>query len=783
MEAQGTAGGGFGRPHELSPHGLGGVYTAQVSSGISYVAWNETDRRGWRIAAISHGHISRPTVLPADAKLQGLFSGHSRQVAAVWITPGYRRWAVHYAFLDRHARIARQGNIARIAARSFTYPQISLNDEGDLAAIWTEGSRFRTGANAAELAWCDARGRCVAPKQLAIPGATPYLTVAVTDRGTVVGLVGAHPRVWTVFAHVGRPGVRVSSLAVGGAPIAVSQGSAGAAAMFSPSKNRLAWTFFDPARGRFTKPRAVLDSSANAVPQLAANLSGEVIASWFHTTGQNGRHAELRAVTGSGTSSGRRRVVVSAGQAPGQTTSMWSAEQNARVVGISGKGNAVITWIRATPQGPRGLFYDTHSPGQRQFAGPINAQLARSSQTAGQYLSLAEAGVAKAGASNAWGDAKYNWYDELLNDTARSPQATIWGVVPLFETVDYDALADPSAANLGLVKHFAKKAQSYLDATVTPSPGAKETTSAYAPYPGNRGDVQTYFDDNSVWGLAFMDAYRAVHNTRYLTDAETAMDFVIGYGWDDAAGGGLWWNTWHSACEGSRPGACKQNTTRHSEVLGIATDLAARLYQVTGQSKYLDAALKYITWANHNILKWDGSYAGEVSGEQTMPHDGEGTMIAAFTALCQSNAGAVPKTVYDGVQPNKTQGVNPSFRLPTDPTNWCSWAEALAHHTAYGANPGGGPKDAVFPLNEGPQYDAYYLRGLLALYTYDHDASWYRLATETAQRIVSNAQGSDGLFLKDWSGASSVPGADPGEIRTDAASLSALAALASVSAP
>jgi hypothetical protein len=363
MFAQGTAGGGLGRRRELSAHGLGGVYAAQTSSGVSYVAWNEVGR-GWRIAAMAHGHTSRPTVLPARAKLQGLFNGHSRQVAAVWITPGHPRASVHYAFLDRHARLARQGNIARIAARSFTYPQIALNDQGDLAAVWTQGLGFRgAGGRTAELAWCDARGRCVRPRQLAVPGATPYLSVAVTDRGAVVALVGAHPHLWAAVAHIGRPGVRVSRLAVGAAPMAVSEGSAGVAAMFSPRKNRLAWTFFDPARGRFTKPRAVPDSDANGPPQMAASLAGNVLASWFHPTHRNGRPPELRVAIGKGTAAGKRRVVARAGQGPTQTASIWSAEQNIRTAGLSGKGSAMVIWERGTPQGPHGLYYAIHIGG------------------------------------------------------------------------------------------------------------------------------------------------------------------------------------------------------------------------------------------------------------------------------------------------------------------------------------------------------------------------------------------------------------------------------------
>jgi hypothetical protein len=348
--------------------------------------------------------------------------------------------------------------------------------------------------------------------------------------------------------------------------------------------------------------------------------------------------------------------------------------------------------------------------------------------------------------------------------------------VPLFETVDYDALADPSTANLDLVKHFADKAETYWDPNITPAPGAAQKTSAYAPYPGSTNDAETFFDDNAWFSLAFLDARAAMVNannptlaSQFLRDAVRGFDFIQAHGWDQSDGGGMFWNTYHEIPGGQG---------RSGEALAGATDLAARLFQVTGNRDYLSAAVQYITWANNHIFKWDGSYADAIPNEVTMPHDGEGAMIAAFTALCESNAGPVPHTVYDQVPPNKTQGVNPSFRLPDDPTSWCSWAEALAHHTAYGVNPGGGTLDAYFPLSEGPQWDAIYVRGLLSLFAHDHDTSWHQLAAGTAQRILSNAQGADGLFLKTWDGGSNVPGANPGEIRTDAASLSVLAALA-----
>jgi hypothetical protein len=405
--------------------------------------------------------------------------------------------------------------------------------------------------------------------------------------------------------------------------------------------------------------------------------------------------------------------------------------------------------------------------------GPILAGAVAAKQRPNQFLSVAEQGVRQA--SVYWGDARFHWYNELLHDTARSPEATIWGIVPLFEAVDYDALAAPSAANLALVRHFASKAETYWDRNITPAPGVSRKTPAYAPYPGSHSDQETFFDDNAWWSLAFMDAYRAMVAvrdsalaTRYLHDAERGFNFILANGWDHQ-GGGMWWNTYHRI-----PGGLG----RSGEALSSATELASRLYQATGKSVYLRAAEKYITWANHHLLKWDGSYANAISHEVVMPHDGEGAMIAAFATLCQSNAGRVPRGVYSRLPHNRTHGASPSFRLPARPSSWCSWADAVAHHTAYGVNPGGGVHDAFFPLREGPQWDAIYVRGLLSLYAVDHEGSWYRLSRVTAQAILHNARVAGGLFLKTWQGGISVPGAAPGELRTDAASVSVFAALA-----
>ncbi|MBV8217062.1 MAG: hypothetical protein JO325_01250 [Solirubrobacterales bacterium] len=388
------------------------------------------------------------------------------------------------------------------------------------------------------------------------------------------------------------------------------------------------------------------------------------------------------------------------------------------------------------------------------------------------YLAVVEHGFQEA--SSHWGNRPQHWYNAVLHDRKRYPLATIWDAVPLFEAVDETALASPTAANENRVVAFADYGERYWDRNVTPAPGVRKKTPAYAPYPGSWNDVETFFDDDGWWGLAFMDASQAMRQSgrlrlgsRYLADAERAFTFIDNNGWDTADGGGIWWNTDHVIPGGHG---------RSGEALAAATDLAARLYQAAGQPLYLQAAENYITWANHNIQATDGNYGLQISDASVMPSDGQGAMVAAFTTLCEAGVG-VPPSVYAGIPANQG-GAEPSYRLPSDPTSWCSWAEALAAHTAFGVRIGGGTYDGYLPLNDGPEWDDIYVRGLLSLYGYDHDSRWYGVANQTAQRILAYAQSSSGLFLKAWNGSSSVPGSVPGMLRTDASSLSVLAALA-----
>ena len=237
------------------------------------------------------------------------------------------------------------------------------------------------------------------------------------------------------------------------------------------------------------------------------------------------------------------------------------------------------------------------APGASASAATVASHPSSLSSSQKRYLSVVEKGFRAA--SSRWGNRRHHWYNALLHDSNRYPLATIWDFVPLFEAADYTALASPTSENVKRVIHFADYAARYWDRNVTPAPGVRRKTPGYTPYMGSWNDPETWFDDNGWWGLAFMDAAKAMSrarrynlSSRYVGDAKRAFTFIYDNAWDSAGGGGLWWNTHHSS-------------GRSSEALAAGTDLAARLYQTTGLLFYLHAAEKYITWANDNIQAQD----------------------------------------------------------------------------------------------------------------------------------------------------------------------------------
>jgi hypothetical protein len=341
-----------------------------------------------------------------------------------------------------------------------------------------------------------------------------------------------------------------------------------------------------------------------------------------------------------------------------------------------------------------------------------------------RYLALAERGVALAEAR--WRDRRLRWYDSRLGDRDRYPLATIWDIVPLFQSLDAIAIASPTAAHRSAVMHFAAGAERYLNRGLRPVPG-------YSPYPGDREPgAETWFDDNGWWGLAFLEGYRATGSRRLLADAERALTFIARAGWDPAAGG-IWWNTEHPFKSGP----------------ALAADalLAVLLYSQSGSQFALAQARRFLAYANSaGFSTADGLYA-DSSVNPTPVDYVEGPLIYAQATLCRLTGNAPECDLARRVK-----------------------ARALSR---FG-----------YLLDFSPQYDAIYEQWMLALYGLEGDATLYRMAADNARDAQARAVSARGLYLRGWNGETLSPAnAKPGMIQTHAATTSLFAWLAVYAPP
>ena len=388
------------------------------------------------------------------------------------------------------------------------------------------------------------------------------------------------------------------------------------------------------------------------------------------------------------------------------------------------------------------------------------------SRSQAHYLAAANKGVKQ---TNKWWNHGRHWYASVLG----GPNvASLWGIVPLFEALNGLQIAQPSNRHRHQLNRFARGAERYLNPNLEPVPG-------FGPKPGQRNPGKTtWFDDNGWWGLAFLDAYRATGNPRYLNDAEIAQRFISVSGWDTTPGrpGGIWWNTNHSFYAG--------------ESLAGGTLLSARLYALTHDQAYLDDALKFIAWGDvwltdpatglYARLRRPGTY-----GKNTTTVIGAPAAAAADRQALKANPDEAAKLEAAG-EPVPAPGeastakrnyppfdavpmpyVNGPMILAhriiceqTGETSFCQRAEDLATRTL----------QVYQRFWMGPQYDFWYVRTMLEFARLDNNGNWYGIVQRNARSALHRARDRHGLYLRTWYGKKAAhSGAPKGSIQLHSA--------------
>ncbi|MGO8906236.1 MAG: hypothetical protein ACLQMH_11495 [Solirubrobacteraceae bacterium] len=332
------------------------------------------------------------------------------------------------------------------------------------------------------------------------------------------------------------------------------------------------------------------------------------------------------------------------------------------------------------------------------------------------YQRFAEAGVSQAAR---WGHGA--WYCEYLRCAhGPYPLITIWGEVPMFETVDALETAAPSSAHRKLVDRFARANERYWDRAL----------GGYAPYPGDRaGNVRAFFDDNGWEGLAFVDAYKADQERRWLYDAQRAFHFIAAHGWDKARGG-MWWNTSHPYHSGP--------------ALAADSLLGALLYGEDHERWQLEDVKKYVDWANANDNHDERQFYLEMPDQPESVNDYvQSPLVYAQYLLCKDGEGE----------------------------SYCERAGRVAatlaeqHVDAYG-----------YEYNYGPEYDASFMHWMMAYGQATGEQYWLTLAEINAAAAATNAANGQGLWLSSWwGGGIEDPETHPNMLRTMAATASLFA--------
>ena len=230
-------------------------------------------------------------------------------------------------------------------------------------------------------------------------------------------------------------------------------------------------------------------------------------------------------------------------------------------------------------------------------------------------------------------------YDRLKHTLARKTDAGgmpyVWSAASYLEMLSDAYRLYPGDVRLRLNYRDALKKllPKYLavDQTVDPPSGAVSGVSYYNASAGSAGDF--YYDDNEWVCVQLLLGYQNLKDASLLSAAEENLAFLR-TGWDDAAGGGIYWSS-----EYSTKNAC-------SNAPAAITFLLA--YQITGKQDYLTFGKQIYDFMNRT-MRVDDLFVDNIAADGTIRNHWKGaynqaTMIYAGSLLYEITG---EKSYYD----------------------------------------------------------------------------------------------------------------------------------------
>jgi predicted alpha-1,6-mannanase (GH76 family) len=297
-----------------------------------------------------------------------------------------------------------------------------------------------------------------------------------------------------------------------------------------------------------------------------------------------------------------------------------------------------------------------------------------------------------------------------------------------------------------------------LDAQVLPH--AQEifnttfTTSAkYNPVPGiekpNSDEFDAtnwldgFYDDDAWWALAWIAAYDATQEIKYLELAEGIFE-ALTQQWPTSCGnGGIWWSSPHAVV----------NAIANELFLSLAAHLANR---VPSNKAY------YVDWAQK---EWEWFQASGMINSENLINDG-------LSTSCQNNGGQVwtynQGVILGGlVELHRATATSDSSYLDT--ANLIATA-AIANLTTSS----GVLRESCEPNcgGDGTQFKGIFMRNLQLLNSVSPNAMYQDVMQASADNIWANDRNGQNLFSVSWGG----PFVDPANASTHCSAMDALVA-------